>query len=83
MKGLENLTQLEGLWLPRNQLTDVKGLKKLTRLTELDLIDNPALTKAQIDELQQALPKCYISSAFEVLPPPDNTKPRRPSKARP
>jgi hypothetical protein len=62
VKGLENLTQLEGLWLPRNQLTDVKGLKKLTRLTELDLIDNPDLTKAQIDELKKALPKCKIRS---------------------
>ena len=62
VKGLENLTQLEGLWLPRNQLTDVKGLKKLTRLTELDLIDNPDLTKAQIDELKKALPKCRILS---------------------
>ena len=62
VKGLENLTQLEGLWLPRNQLTDVKGLKKLTRLTELDLIDNPALTRAQIDELKKALPKCDIRS---------------------
>jgi hypothetical protein len=37
-------------------------LKKLTRLTELDLIDNPALTKAQIAELQKALPKCTILS---------------------
>ena len=62
VKGLANLTQLEGLWLPRNQLTDVKGLKKLTRLTELDLIDNPALTRAQIDELKKALPKCDIRS---------------------
>ena len=60
VKGLEKLTQLEGLWLPRNQLTDVKGLEKLTRLTELDLIDNPDLTKAQIDQLQKALPKCKI-----------------------
>jgi Leucine-rich repeat (LRR) protein len=62
VKGLENLTQLEGLWLPRNQLTNVKGLKKLTRLTELDLIDNPALIRAQIDELKKALPKCDIRS---------------------
>ena len=62
VKSLENLTQLEGLWLPRNQLTDVKGLKKLTRLTELDLIDNPTLTKAQIAELQKALPNCRIRS---------------------
>ena len=62
VKGLEKLTQLEGLWLPRNQLTDLKGLKKLTRLTELDLIDNPDLTKAQIIELQRALPNCKIRS---------------------
>ncbi len=62
VKSLEKLTQLEGLWLPRNQLTDVKGLKKLTRLTELDLSNNPDLTKAQIDELQKALPYCKISS---------------------
>jgi len=62
VKGLEKLPQLEGLWLPRNQLTDVKGLEKLTRLTELDLIDNPDLTKAQIIELQRALPNCKIRS---------------------
>jgi Leucine-rich repeat (LRR) protein len=62
VKSLEKLTQLEGLWLPRNQLTDVKGLKKLTQLTELDLEGNPDLTKAQIAELQKALPNCKIHS---------------------
>ena len=29
-----------------------EGLEKLTQLTKLDLEDNPALTKAQIAELQ-------------------------------
>jgi len=43
------------------QLTDVTTLKELTQLKELDLIDNP-LTKAQIVELQKALPKCKIYS---------------------
>ena len=62
VEGLEYLTQLTSLNLTHNKLTDVKGLKKLTRLTELDLIDNPDLTKAQIDELQKALPKCDIRS---------------------
>ena len=62
MKGLEKLTQLEKLVLDRNQLTSVKGLEKLTQLTWLDLADNPDLTKAQIDELQKALPKCDIYS---------------------
>jgi hypothetical protein len=62
VKELENLTQLETLDLDENQLTSVKGLENLTRLTELDLEDNPDLTKAQIDQLQKALPKCKIES---------------------
>ena len=46
-----------------DQLTELpKGLEKLTRLTELDLQENPDLTKAQIAELQKALPKCKIYS---------------------
>jgi len=42
--------------------TGVKGLEKLTQLTDLFLEDNPNLTKAQIDELQKVLPKCRIIS---------------------
>ena len=60
VKGLEKLTQLTNLNLMENQLTDVKGLEKLTKLESLKLDDNPDLTKAQIDELQKALPKCRI-----------------------
>ncbi len=59
-KGLEKLTQLETLYLQDNQLTNVKGLEKLTKLTGLYLRGNPDLTKAQIDQLQIALPKCEI-----------------------
>jgi len=62
VKELENLTQLETLDLDENQLTSVKVLENLTRLTELDLKDNADLTKAQIDALQKALPKCKIKS---------------------
>ena len=62
IKGLEKLTQLKSLRLEDNQLTDVKGLEKLTKLEELYLGGNPDLTKAQIDELQKALPNCRISS---------------------
>ena len=62
MTGLEKLTQLEGLNLNINRLTDVKGLEKLTNLSKLHLQNNPDLTKAQIDQLQKALPKCKISS---------------------
>jgi Leucine-rich repeat (LRR) protein len=60
VKGLEKLTQLRELLLASNQLTDVKGLEKLTQLKVLNLRKNPSLTKAQIDELQKALPKCLI-----------------------
>ena len=62
VKGLEKLTQLKELDLSDNQLTDVKGLKKLTQLILLWLNDNPDLTKAQIAELQKALPNCEIFS---------------------
>ena len=62
VKGLEKLTQLKQLFLDRNQLTSVKGLEKLTQLEVLLLQLNPDLTKAQIDELKKALPRCNILS---------------------
>ena len=62
VKGLEKLTQLTDLNLDGNKLTDVKGLENLTKLTYLELDNNPDLTKAQIEELQKALPKCKIES---------------------
>ena len=55
-----DLEKVERLNLRNNQLTEVKGLEKLTQLPELHLSDNPDLTKAQIAELQKALPKCKI-----------------------
>jgi hypothetical protein len=58
LKELKNLDYL-GLW--DNQISDINALKSLTKLTFLDLDDNP-LTETQIDELQAALPDCYISS---------------------
>jgi len=62
-KNLKNLTQLKVLVLSKNQLTKLpKGLEKLTQLMSLNLKDNPDLTKAQIAELQRALPKCKIIS---------------------
>ena len=61
VKGLEQLTQLTELRLDDNQLTSVKGLENLTQLKELSLDSNYDLTKAQITELQKALPKCKIT----------------------
>ena len=62
VKGLEKLTKLGELYLSDNKLTDVKGLEKLTQLKRLSLRYNPDLTKAQIDQLQKALPRCDIQS---------------------
>ena len=43
------------------QLTKLpKELEKLTQLEFLMLKYNPALTQAQVDELQKALPKCFM-----------------------
>jgi len=60
-KVLEKLTKLKGLSLNDNQLTNVRGLEKLTQLTHLHLYGNK-LTRAQIEQLQKALPKCKILS---------------------
>ncbi len=60
--ALKELTQLTHLNLDNNQLTDVTALKELTKLEVLRLKGNPALTKAQIAELQKALPECIIES---------------------
>ena len=62
-KELEKLTELWALDLNDNKLTEVpKGLEKLTKLITLYLRDNHDLTKAQLDQLQKALPKCNIYS---------------------
>jgi len=54
----EKVTQLD---FSENQLTNVNGLEKLTKLMTLNLTRNPVLPKAQIAELQKALPNCSIS----------------------
>ena len=65
LKSLHGLINLERLYLNDNQLTDVNVLKKLPKLEMLSLFRNPDLTKAQIDELKKALPKCTIFSDYD------------------
>ena len=57
-----DLDKVVTLKLGNKQLTDVTELEKLTKLQILDLYFNPDLTKAQIDQLQKALPDCKIGS---------------------
>ena len=59
-----DLKQLTTLDLQKSQITDVGVLTELKQLTELFIGDNPNLSKAQIDKLQQALPECKISHEF-------------------
>ncbi len=61
LKPLSGLTELRMLVLNMNQITDLKPLAGLTGLEEVYLEDNPNLTKAEIDKLQKALPKCKIN----------------------
>ena len=60
-----DLEKVLGLNLVGNQLPSVKPLEKLTKSAALYLRDKPALTKAQIDQLKKALPKCKIASNFD------------------
>ena len=43
-------------------MADSKEERLMKGLEKLNLEDNPDLTKAQIDQLQKALPKCKIYS---------------------
>ena len=61
VSDLRKLIQLNDLLLYKNNISDVSPLKELKQLVSLHLKDNPDLTKAQIAELQKALPKCKIS----------------------
>jgi len=58
--GLEKLTQLQQVNLGINLLSSVETLGKLKQLVILNLSNNPNLTRAQIAELQKALPNCRI-----------------------
>ena len=64
---LAGLTQLKGLHLNGNQLTDdqLKHLAGLKGLRSIDLRGISTLTKAEVDKLKEALPKCSISSDFD------------------
>ena len=57
---LKELEQLIVLELDSNRITDVSALKGLKQLRRLNLGWNPELTKAQIQDLQNALPNCSI-----------------------
>jgi serine/threonine protein kinase len=58
LAGLTNLTNLD---VDSNNISDISVLAGLTMLDYLNLNNNP-LTQNQVDELQDALPYCYIAA---------------------
>ena len=57
---LARLKKLKQLGLEGSRVKDVSALAELKQLEKLYLSFNPALTKSEINKLQQALPKCDI-----------------------
>ena len=57
LKGLAELTHLNIRFNQVADLTPIIGLKKLNRL---DVRNNPGLTKADIEQIKEALPRCYL-----------------------
>ncbi|MDR0964133.1 MAG: hypothetical protein LBM60_05920, partial [Clostridium sp.] len=62
--GLTNLTSRD---VDSNNISDISVLAGLTKLDFLILANNP-LTQNQVDELQDALPNCYISALSLTAP---------------
>ena len=60
ISAIASLTQLSFLSMRCHQISDISALTGLKQLRYLDLDGNRALTMAQIDQLQKALPKCKI-----------------------
>ena len=65
LSALSGLSKLKTLGLEANRITDLTPLAQLKQLKSLQLKDNPRLTKAQVQTLQQALPGCKIDSNAE------------------
>ena len=70
-KGLEKLTQLTELNLGYNYLFKLpEGLEKLTQLEILELENNPALTKAQIEKSSDGIAEVQNRTQRKVVTPP-------------
>ena len=64
---LAQLQHLTVLILSNNQIADVSPLESLSRLEYLDLRQNVAITRAQVDELIEAFGStCYIEHDIEL-----------------
>jgi hypothetical protein len=65
LRHLRRLKNLKELWLPANHFSDLSALKGLNELQTLNLSNNPNIILADVEELQSALPGCFIKSNAE------------------
>lgn len=82
ISALSNLRSLSYLGLTNNPISDLTPLYGLTNLREL-YITGCSVTAEQIMQLQEALPKCSISSDLEAPAPEDSPAPVTPSTLEP
>lgn len=57
---LKGLTELNHLNIRFNQVSDLAPLHGLKKLNRLDVRNNPGLTKTDIKQFKEALPRCYL-----------------------
>jgi internalin A len=57
---LKGLTELNHLNIRFNQIFDLTPLYGLKKLNRLDVRNNPELTKTDIKQFKEALPRCYL-----------------------
>jgi Leucine-rich repeat (LRR) protein len=50
---------MKRIYLHSNQIQDISSLSSLTNMLYLDLRNNP-VPQHQVENLKEALPKCYI-----------------------
>ena len=67
-EGIENLTNLWGLYLQTNKLTSLEGIDKLTNLKELHLRNNELTTLKGIDKLTNLVWLRLGGNQLESLP---------------
>ena len=65
LSPLAKLTSLRIIILNGNPINDLAPLAGLKGLRSIDLRRIPTLTKAEVDKLKKALPKCSIGSDFD------------------
>jgi protein phosphatase 1 regulatory subunit 7 len=78
IEGLEGVINLESLWLGKNKIEEIKGLRHLGRLRQLDIQNNRLLSLgddlSQLCQLQELYLACNNIKTLQGLPCGDQLK---------